>query len=58
MDFFLNIVTGLLNLLTMVIGASYIPQTLVGYVFAPLSASILAVSAIAAIKIIVGRDNR
>ena len=56
-QFFVNLITGLLNLLTMVIGASMIPQVLVGYVFAPLSAAILALTALGVIKIIVGRDS-
>lgn len=56
-QFFLNLVTGLANLLTMVVGASLIPQVLTGYVFAPLSAAILALTALGVIKIIVGRDS-
>lgn len=56
-QFFVNQITGLLNLLTMVIGASMLPQVLVGYVFAPLSAAIVALTALGVIKIIVGRNS-
>lgn len=56
-QYFVNMITGLLNLLTMVIGASMVPQVLTGYVFAPLSAAIFALVALGVIKIIVGRDS-
>lgn len=56
-QFVVNLVTGLINLLTMVVGASVIPQVLTGYMFAPLSAAILALTALGVIKIIVGRDS-
>ena len=56
-SYFLNLVTSLLNLLTMVVGATTIPQVLLGYVFAPLGSAMLALTALGVIKIIVGRSS-
>lgn len=56
-EFLLNIVTGLAQLLVIVPTAVSTATLASGYVFAPLSACILAVVALAVVKLIVGRDN-
>lgn len=53
----INLVSMIISLLTAVLGAVIIPQTAMLYVFGPLSASILAVMAIAIVKLVIGRDN-
>lgn len=55
--FFLNLVNSLLSLVTTVAGASVIPQVVAGYMWGPIGASVLAVSAFAVIKMLVGRSN-
>ena len=56
-NFFVNLITSLINLVTAVLAAVSIPQTVYGFVFAPLGASIMAVMAISVLKLIIGRDN-
>lgn len=56
-NFFLNLINSLLSLVTAVAGAMIIPQSLPVYVFGPLGACILATSAFAVIKMLVGRSS-
>lgn len=52
-----NIFLSLIMLLNSVQNAMIIPTHLAMYTFAPLAACIIAVGAVAVIKIIIGRDN-
>lgn len=52
-----NIFLSLIMLLNAVQNAIIIPNQLAIYTFAPLSACIIAVGAVAVVKIIIGRDN-
>ena len=56
-QFFLNMITSLLNLFTAVSGAAQLPAIIIGYVFAPLGACMMAVVGFAVVKIIVGRSS-
>lgn len=56
-EFFLNMVTSLINLVTAVVGAMILPNALLVYIGGPIGASILAVTSFAVIKILVGRQN-
>lgn len=56
-DYVTNLLSGLLNLITAVLTALYIPQAAAGYVFAPLGACILSVLAFSVLKLVIGRTN-
>lgn len=56
-NFFLNFLQSLLTLLTALLQAVTLPSKLVYMAPSFMSASILAVGAIAALKLIIGRDN-
>ena len=55
--FFLNLINSLLSLVTTVVGASVVPQVAAGYMWGPIGACVLSVSAFAVIKMLVGRSN-
>lgn len=54
-QFVTNLLSSLLNLIIVVAEAITLPQVLAGYVFPVLGSAILAVSAIAVLKLILGR---
>lgn len=56
-NFFLNLLQSLLTLLVALLQALTLPNKLVMFAPSFMAASILAVGAIAAIKLIIGRDN-
>lgn len=55
--FFLNLISSLLSLITALVGAMIIPQTLYGYMWGPIGAAVLAVTAFSVVKMLIGRNN-
>lgn len=56
-DFFLNFINSFLTFVTTLVGAVALPPMITPVMWAPISASILAVAGFAVVKIVLGRSN-
>lgn len=56
-DIFLNIISGIADLVAAVISATVMPPALAAWIGGPIAASISAVAGFSILKIIVGRSN-
>ena len=56
-SYFLNLINSMISFLTLILSATALPLSIAYYVPSFIASSVVAVSSIAVLKLIIGRDN-